>query len=201
MYMFYTLEPDWHDGRVARPRLIDRDAILDAGLSIADAVGVDRLTMQAVADRLGVTPMSLYRYVADKADLLDGIVERLIDEARPPDPSSPPQEQLTAIGREIRRVARRHPTVFPLLLQRPATTPISRRARDRVVELLEEMGIPSPDAARGERVISTLVLGFAASEAAGRFGRHTRREIDVDFALVEATVAHIVAALATDPPR
>ncbi|MFT3852687.1 MAG: TetR/AcrR family transcriptional regulator [Ilumatobacteraceae bacterium] len=181
---------------MARPRRIDRDAILAASLDVADAVGVDRLTMQAVAERLGVTPMALYRHVADKADLLDGVVERLLGEIEPPDESLPPAEQLTAIGQAVRRLARRHPTVFPLLLQRPATTPAARRARDTVVELLGAMGVPDDRVAQGERVISTLILGFAASEAAGRFRRHTRKQIDADYALVEATVTHLIADLA-----
>lgn len=182
---------------MARPRRIDRDAILAASLDVADEVGVDRLTMQAVADRLNVTPMALYRYVADKADLLDGVVEQLLSEVRLPDPAAPASEQLAAVGHATRRLARRHPTVFPLLLQRPANTPAARHARDRIIELLGSMGVPHDRVARGERVISTIALGFAASEAAGRFSRHSRKEIDADYALVEATVTHLIETLST----
>lgn len=181
---------------VARPRRIDRDAVLAASLEVADELGVDRLTMQAVSDRLGVTAMALYRHVDDKADLLDGVVERLLDEIRPPDPATPPREQLAAIGREVRRLARSHPSVFPLLLQRPASTPAALRSRNRLVELLDDMGVPAADVARAERVISTIVLGFAASEAGGRFARHARRDVDADYALVEATIADLIDRLA-----
>ncbi len=45
--------------------------------------------MQAVADRLGVTSMALYRHVANKADLLDGVVERILWEVPLPDPALP----------------------------------------------------------------------------------------------------------------
>lgn len=182
----------WQGGPVGRPRLIDRDSILDAGLAVADDVGVDRLTMQAVARRLDVTPMALYRHVADKADLLDGVVEKLLREVELPDPASPAEDQLRLMGRSMRAVARRHPTVFPLLLQRPATTPAARAARDRVLELLGEMGVPEDDRARVERLVSTMVLGFAASEAGGRFGRHPRREIDADFEVLEDTIATLI---------
>lgn len=184
-------------GDVARPQRINRDAILAASLEIADSVGLERLTMQGVAEQLGVTPMALYRHVADKADLLDGVVERLLDEVEPPEPGASPAEQLAAIGQSIRRVARRHPSVFPLLLQRPATTPASKRARNLVVELLGELGVAEADVGRAERVISTLVVGFAASEAAGRFGRHTRKEIDADYELVERTVTQLIESLAS----
>jgi len=178
---------------MARPRRIDRDAVLAASLAIADDVGIDRLTMHAVAKRLDVTTMALYRHVDDKADLLDGVVERLLDEIPVPDADLPPQEQLAVMGRDVRAVARRHPTVFPLLLQLPATTPVARRSRDRVIELLTGLGVAQDRARQAERLISTIVLGFAASEAASRFGRHTRQEIDDDYAVLEAAIRRLIA--------
>lgn len=178
---------------MARPRRIDRDAVLAASLAVADDVGVDRITMQAVAKRLGVTPMALYRHVKDKADLLDGVVERLLEEIPVPDPDLAPEEQLAVMGQGVRAVARRHPSVFPLLLQLPATTPVARRSRDRIVELLGELGVGDDDVRQAERLVSTIILGFAASEAAGRFGRHTRKELDADYAVIEATVRRLVA--------
>jgi len=169
---------------VARPSLIDRSAVLDASLEIADADGVEAVTMQAVARRLGVTPMALYRHVESKRDLMDGVVERLLDEVALPPVDLDWQEQLVAMARSLRSVAARHPTVFPLLLQLPATTPSARRARDRVCELLEDAGIAPGDAAQLERLISTAVLGFAASEVAGRFEGQSRAQLDRDFAVL-----------------
>jgi AcrR family transcriptional regulator len=182
---------------VARPQRINREAILAASLDLADDVGIEQLTMQAVADRLDVTPMALYRYVSDKADLLDGVVERLLGEIELPDPKTPPLEQLAAVGQAIRAVARRHPTVFPLLLQRPATTPAAVQARDRVIALLTEIGVPPREVARCERLISTIILGFAASEAAGRFGRHSRKVIDTDYQLVQSVISRLISDLTT----
>jgi len=49
--------------------------VLDAALALADESGLGAVTMHAVATRLGVTPMALYRHVGDKAALLDGLVE------------------------------------------------------------------------------------------------------------------------------
>jgi Bacterial regulatory proteins, tetR family len=57
---------------VGRTAQISRAAILSAGLAIADEHGLSAVTMQAVARRLRVTPMALYRHVANKDDLLDG---------------------------------------------------------------------------------------------------------------------------------
>ena len=52
--------------------------MLAASLQLADEQGLAAITMQAVADRLGVTPMALYRHVTNKADLLDGLVESIL---------------------------------------------------------------------------------------------------------------------------
>jgi AcrR family transcriptional regulator len=174
---------------MARPAQISRDAILDASLDLADRDGVDALTMQAVAERLDVTPMALYRHVSNKADLLDGLVEGLLGEVEIPAGDLPPEDRLRSFAGSIRHVARRHPTLFPLLLMRPATTPESRRVRDAVCAALEKLGLDHDEARRAERLISTAVLGFAASEAAGRFGRHPRRVVDEDFACLQQVIA------------
>jgi hypothetical protein len=83
-----------------------------------------------------------------------------------------------------RSAAKRHPAVLPLLLTRPAATPAARTARDSVQEALREAGLAADEAARAERLISAADLGFAASEAAGRFRHHAQQVIDEDFAVL-----------------
>ena len=170
---------------MARPRRIDRAAVLAASLAIADETGLESMTMQAVADRLGVTPMALYRHVENKGDLLDGVVERLLDEIPEPATDLPWDDQLSSLGHALRATARRHPSVFPLLLQRPATTPGARRVRERVYRTLRDGGVPPSHVERVERLISTVVLGFAVSEVSGRFQRHPRKVLDADYAMLE----------------
>jgi AcrR family transcriptional regulator len=173
---------------MGRPAQISREEVLQASLAIADADGLDAVTMQAVARRLGVTPMALYRHVASKADLLDALVEGLLTEFSLPAGDLSADERLRTMGRSIREVARRHPSLFPLLLQRPAVTPEARRVRDSVCAALEEMGLGAAQARRAERLLSTIVLGFAASEASGRFRDHPRSVIDQDFACLERAI-------------
>lgn len=167
---------------MARPPLIDRAAILDAALGLADEHGLDAVSMHAVARRLGVTPMALYRHVAGKDALLDGLVERLLTSYPLPSAGKDWAEQLVAIAGAVRATAREHPAVFPLLLTRPAVTPGARRVRDAVHSALHAAGLPADRVARAERLISTAVLGFAVSEAAGRFRHHDQAVVDEDFA-------------------
>jgi AcrR family transcriptional regulator len=177
---------------MARPRRIDRGAVLGAALAIADDAGLEAVTMAAVAEALGVTPMALYRYVANKEDLLDGVVELLLDEVEPPAPERPWDEQLATMGASLRAVARRHPTVFPLLLQLPARTAQARQTRERVYGALRAAGVADADLETAERIVSTLALGYAASEVSGRFTGHSRATLDRDY---EALAAFIRAGL------
>jgi len=170
---------------MARPRRIDRAAVLRESLALADEAGIEAITMQAV-----------YRHVANKADLLDGVVESLLDEVPDPAVDQPWADQLTAMAGALRATARRHPSVFPLLLQRPATTPAARRARDRVCAALRDAGVDPRQIPRVERIVSTMVLGFAASEAGGRFRAHSRRVLDADFeALLDVIRVGLIAPL------
>lgn len=183
-------------GRTAR---ISRAAVLAAALALADEAGLELVTMHAVGRRLGVTPMALYRHVDSKNALLDGLVEALLTEvtetaaghhdavpgaaAREPQDSRGAWEaRLVALAYAMRDTARRHPAAFPLLLTRPAVTPAARAARDVVYADLRDAGLPADSIARAERLVSTAVLGFAASEAAGRFAAHDKAVIDADFA-------------------
>ena len=176
-------------GRRAR---IGRSVILRASLDVADERGLAAVTMQAVADRLGVTPMALYRHVAHKADLLDGVVESLLAEFQLPDRRLPWRRRLEAIARAARDSARRHPDVFPLLLQRRASTPIARQVPDAIYAALRDAGMREAELPRAERLLSTFVMGFAVSEASGRF-RARAADVEADFAYVQDLVFGFIA--------
>lgn len=176
--------------------------MLRSGLALADEFGLASVTMQSVATRLAVTPMALYRHVGGKAELLDGLVERLLTELPMPMPELAWDERLTAMAQGIRGVARRHPAVFPLLLERPAATPEALRVRGGIYTALEEAGVDPDEVPRTERLISTAILGFAVSEVGGRFARHSRRLLDGDFErLLELLRACIVAGSTADRAR
>lgn len=178
---------------MARPPRISRDTVLAAALDAADESGLAAVSMRAVADRLGVTPMALYRHVGDKQQLLDGLVERLLMEFPLPDPASPWPERLGAMAAGMRATARRHPEVFPLLLNRPAVTPQAVRVRDAVYDALRDAGRPETDIPRIERLLSTFILGFAASEAGGRFTADPST-VDDDFAWAARRILPLLTA-------
>lgn len=181
---------------MGRPARIGRAAILDAALELADREGLDAVTMHAIARRMNVSTMALYRHMDGKDALLDGLVERLLTAFPVQRARQPGGQWLTAMASGIREVARRHPAVFPLLLTRPAVTPAAQRVRDAVVAALQDTGLTDTAARRAERLLSTAVLGFAASEAAGRFRSHDQAVIDQDF----AELLHWLRLALTSPP-
>ncbi len=93
-----------------------------------DEQGIGAATMRAVSSRLGVRSMSLYRYVQDRDELFDAVVERIVNELaddpevqlRPVDGWRP---YLTGMAHGVRRYARAHPHAFPLVATRPPGAP------------------------------------------------------------------------------
>ncbi|WP_222268718.1 TetR/AcrR family transcriptional regulator [Modestobacter marinus] len=63
---------------------LNRDRVLRAAVALADETGIDALSMRNLAERLGVVPMALYKHVANKEELLDGMVEVVVGEIDPP---------------------------------------------------------------------------------------------------------------------
>jgi AcrR family transcriptional regulator len=147
-----------------------RQEILDAALALAGEKGLDAVSMRAVAERTGVTPMALYPYVGSKAALLDGMVGRLLAELVPEDAGPDWRQRLRALARSGRALAHRHPWAAALLFARPAVAPEAVFTVDRIYTALLDAGVPDADVPRLERMVSTLVIGYAASEVGGRFG-------------------------------
>ena len=147
-----------------------KQSILDAALALADEQGLAAVSMRAVAERAGVTAMALYPYVGSKAELLDEMVGRLLTELLPD--AAPGQDwwaRLGALARAARLLAHRHPWAASLLFSRPSVTPDAARVVDLLYQALLDAGVPAAQVPRLERLVSTFVLGYAASEVGGRF--------------------------------
>ncbi len=154
-----------------------RDAILAAALEIADERGLAAVSMRSVGERVGMSAMALYPHVSNKEALLDGLVDLLLTEQVPLVERLPADAdwwtRLEALAHGVRDMAARHPSAFSLLLARPSVTADALRATDAVYRVLLDAGVPAAEVGRVERLVSTFVLGYAASEVNGRFSRGT----------------------------
>lgn len=124
----------------ARPRLT-RAEVIAAALAVIDREGVEGLTMRKLGAETGVEAMSLYHYVADKADVLDGVVALLwerIEAALPGDGSW--QQRLRGLATAVREVAHAHPQAYPLVLTRGTLPPQGLEVAGRLLAWLREAG-------------------------------------------------------------
>jgi len=171
---------------------LTRGRVLDAALAVAEREGLERLSMRLVARELDVSPMALYRHVTNKDDLLDALVERLLGELRLPEESLPWDQRLRALAVELRALAHRHTGLFALLLRRRAVGAGATRAREVALRALRDSGLDPAAAARRERLLSTLIMGFAVSEIAGRFA--SVEDVDAEFEEALSLLAGLVVA-------
>jgi AcrR family transcriptional regulator len=153
-----------------------KQEILDAALELADDKGLEAVSMRALAERTGVTPMALYPHVGSKAALLDGMLGRVISQmvadAGPlPGADVDWRERLRMLLRGARQLAHLHPWMAALAFSRPSTTADSAGGVDLFYSALLDAGIPAAEVPRLERLLTTLALGYGASEVGGRFAR------------------------------
>ncbi|GAA1263068.1 TetR/AcrR family transcriptional regulator C-terminal domain-containing protein [Arthrobacter pascens] len=149
---------------------LSRDVVLSAALELVDAEGLDALTMRRLGQELGRDPMSLYRYAASRAALLDGVSELVLNELAiiPDDPDW--QAQLRRIAHDLRLLALRHPNVVPLLVTRPLSTPLglrplgTLRPLEQILSLLIDAGFNARDALHVYRAYYGFLYGHILNE-------------------------------------
>jgi AcrR family transcriptional regulator len=147
--------------------------ILAAALALADERGLAAVSMRAVAQQLGLTPMALYGYFRNKEELLDGVLGELMSEVALPPADVGWREALERLAYGVREMGVRHPAAFPLLLARPAVSPAAIRSVEAVYRALLAAGIAPEEVPRMERMLSMFLLGHVASEVSGRFSGGT----------------------------
>src|SRR5260370_24938960 len=99
------------------PRLpLSRDRILQAALDLADDGGIEALTMRKLGQVLGFEAMSLYNHVANKDDVLDGILDLVLDETEPPSPAGAWPTASRSSANSVRQALTRHPWPSPLVM-------------------------------------------------------------------------------------
>jgi TetR/AcrR family transcriptional regulator, tetracycline repressor protein len=150
--------------RVPRNTL-SRDRVVEAALALLDAEGFDAVTMPALAKRLGVGTMSLYRHVADKDDLINAVAEQVLSGVAVPD-GDPDDWEGRVVGylRALRDAAIAHPALSRILAQRGLTVgPVFERL-EAVHAILRAAGFSDLATVRTFYTLLTYVFGFIAWE-------------------------------------
>jgi AcrR family transcriptional regulator len=139
--------------------------VVDAALRIADADGIDGVSLRRLAATLGVTPMAIYRHVRDKAHLLDLMADRLLMELDPASPeSSSWQEALRRVAASLLAVVQAHHAA-PFLLSRPFVSPSALRVTETMLAILDRARFGPDESVRLVQVLTGMILGPAIHRA------------------------------------
>src|SRR5688572_18964365 len=145
---------------------LSRERILAAAIAVADAGGLSSLTIRSLAQELGVKPMSVYHYVANKDEILDGVVDRVYSEIELPEAGDDWRSQMRRRAQSARQVLSRHPWVIALLDSRLNAGPSTLRHHNAVIGALREGGFSVEATAHAFALLDSYIHGFALTEAA-----------------------------------
>jgi AcrR family transcriptional regulator len=148
-----------HPKRGPKPRLTAEE-IVRAAIALADAEGLEALSMRRIADELGVSPMSIYTYVPGKAELIDVMVDRAFGELAPPDQDTW-RARLEHIARENWALLHRHPWLLRVALVRPPMGPNTIGKYEYELGAVDGLGLTDLEM----DAVVALVTGFAESAA------------------------------------
>jgi AcrR family transcriptional regulator len=149
----------------AEPRArLNRDRVLRAAVALADAGGIESLTMRKLGLELGVEAMSLYNHVANKGDLLDGMIDVVFGEIDLPTTGTGWKTAMRGRAISVREVLARHRWATGLMESRTAPGPANLRHHDAVLGTLRRAGFSVAMAAHAYSAMDSYIYGFAMQE-------------------------------------
>ena len=155
---------------------LSRDRILETAVAIADADGIEALSMRRLGQALSVEAMSLYKHVANKDDLLNGIADRAVAEVELPGVAgSPPAESWVEAMRRrsisMYRMIRRHPWAAALMESATSPGPDRLQYMEWLLRTVRDAGFSLPMTFRALMTIDGYIYGFTIQEQSWSFDR------------------------------
>jgi len=182
---------------------LSRERVLRAAVAMADESGIGSLSMRKLGEALGVEAMSLYNHVANKDDLLDGMVDRVFSEIGLPSGGTEWKAAMRRRAISARAVLSCHRWAIGLMESRTSPGPATLRHHDAVIGSLREGGFSIEMAAHAFSVLDSYIYGFALQEASLPFetGEQAAELAHMDLKqlpadqypyLTEMTVGHVL---------
>lgn len=182
--------------RRSRPRAgLSREKILDAAIDFVDEHGLAALSTRKLGTAMGVEGMTLYYYVASKAELLDGMVERMLERSMArltPDPETPWQQAVADIAHGLRATLLEHPAMLGVLATRPVNSPGAFRILESGLAVLCSQGVGLGRAMDTLNAVTMFVIGHTLAEAGATPGHEDAMVEQIpagDFPLVAESFA------------
>lgn len=140
---------------------LSRDKLIAAAIELIDESGADALTMRALADAVGVTPMALYNHFSSKRDLLAAVAEHIIGAAKFSSQHADWRERIRQCFEVLRDLCLQHPGLPGLLEQDGAAPGAAFAPMEVTLQALQSRGMTELDSAR----TFFLLIGFTLSQA------------------------------------
>ena len=157
------------------PRIpLTRERVLHAAVALADESGSESLSMRKLGEAVGVEAMSLYHHVANKEDLLDGMIDVVFGEIDLPSGGEAWKPAMRQRAISARRVLSRHGWAIGFMESRSSPGPATLRHHDAVIGCLRDAGFSIELAAHAFSVLDSYIYGFALQERSLPF--HTPEE-------------------------
>jgi AcrR family transcriptional regulator len=150
--------------RSSKSSPLNRDRVLQAALRLADTEGIEALSMRKLAQELGVQAMSLYNHVANKDDILDGIVDLVVAEIQVPDLTLDWKTAMRERSLSAYQVLSRHPWAIMALMSRINVGPAMLRYIDATLGCLLEAGFSDEMADHAWNAIDSHIYGYTLQE-------------------------------------
>ena len=156
---------------------LNRDRVLDAGIALADAEGLEVLTMRRLGRELGVEAMALYNHVANKEDLLDGMLDRVAAEIEVSDAGSDWRDQARRRAISAHTALLRHPWAAWLWTGSIKLGPARMQYLDDALRNLREAGFAPELLDRAFHTIENHIVGHALQALGFPLDRNEMTEI------------------------
>jgi AcrR family transcriptional regulator len=158
--------PERGTGQRAKPKRapLSRERVVTAAMALADEKGEAGVTMRAIAARLGVEAMSLYNHVADRDDILGGMVDTVFGEIDLPTSAVDWKQAMRDRAASSRTVLRRHRWAVGLMDSRRQPGPATLRHHNAVLGALRAGGFSVAMAAHAISLIDSYLYGFVLQE-------------------------------------
>lgn len=149
--------------QVVAPRRapLTRDRVLRAAVDLADSTGIDALSMRKLAQTLGVVPMALYKHVANKEELFDGMLDVVVGEIDPPVADADWQRAVRERILSARRSLLRHPWASRVIESRTAPTPVVLQYLDSMIGMFRAGGFSVDLTHHVMHAMGSRILGFS----------------------------------------
>jgi AcrR family transcriptional regulator len=145
---------------VKRRERLSRERVLEAAIELADAGGIEALSMRRLAQELGVEAMSLYHHVGSKDELLSAMTDLVVGDFEQPTPGGDWRASLRRSALSAYRTLLGHPWAAPLILAGTTVSPARLRHMDAILGTLRAAGFSAEMTDHAYHALESHIMGF-----------------------------------------